>query len=399
LHVQKGRERATAGVALGDRAASSLKEIRATTQRTFAAVEATVAETARLEAQGAHVVQASTRVANRVVELTRASVDQAEAGRELVRQTQEMARLAQGASAKAEGQARTGRALSDAVRRLTDALEEIRAAHGVLTRGDAAISEDVGQVRADAQTVLRIGDGLSRSVEQLSREAASLQAEVFRFRLPEPRRGGTLRVGIHQSAMFQSTRGLDPLFTLDNQMVEIGASIYAGLLRQEDGVMLPELAERWEAAPSARSYRFMLRPRLTFHDHTPLRAEDVKRHFERLRDPAEDSPDQWIFKEVEGAKDFLAGRTRSVSGFEVLDPLTLELRLEEPTRFFLLRVPLPATLVTRRGADGRFVGAGPYRPVSLEERGVVLERHPAYFRSERPFLDRLEFHFHRDRAE
>jgi glucose-6-phosphate-specific signal transduction histidine kinase len=40
----------------------------------------------------------------------------------------------------------------------------------------------VGQVRADAQTVLRIGDGLSRSVEQLSREAASLQAEVFRSR-------------------------------------------------------------------------------------------------------------------------------------------------------------------------------------------------------------------------
>ena len=95
-HVQEGRERATAGVALGDRAASALKEIRATTQRTFAAVEATVAETVRLEAQGAHVVQASTRVANRIVELTRASVEQAEAGRELVRQTQEMARARPG---------------------------------------------------------------------------------------------------------------------------------------------------------------------------------------------------------------------------------------------------------------------------------------------------------------
>ena len=399
VHVNEGRERATAGVALGDRAASALKEIRGITQRTFSAVEATVAETGRLETQGSHVVKASARVAARILELTRASVEQADAGRDLVRQTQEMARLAQSASAKAEGQARTGRALSDAVHRLTDALAEIRAAHAVLTRGDAAITEDVNQVRSDAETVLRIGDGLSRSVDQLSREASSLQGEVFRFRLPEARRGGTLRVGIHQSAMFGSTRGLDPLFTLDNQMVEIGASIYAGLLRQEDGVMLPELAERWEAAPSARSYRFVLRPRLTFHDQTPLRAEDVKRHFERLLDPAEDSPDQWIFKEVEGARDFLAGRTRSVSGFEVLDPLTLEIRLEEPKAFFLHLVTLPATLVTRRGADGRFVGAGPYRPVSLEERGVVLERHPGYFRSERPFLDRLEFHFHRDRAE
>ena len=397
LHVQEGRERATAGVVLGDRAASSLKEIRATTQRTFAAVEATVAETVRLEAQGSHVVQASTRVANRVVELTRASVEQAEAGRELVRQTQEMARLAQGASAKAEGQARTGRALSDAVRRLTDALQEIRAAHAVLTRGDAAISEDVGQVRADAQTVLRIGDGLSRSVDQLSREAASLQAEVFRFRLPEPRRGGTLKVGIHQSSMFASTRGLDPLFTLDNQMVEIGASMYAGLLRQEDGVMVPELAERWEAAPGARSYRFFLRPGLTFHDGVPLRAPDVKRHFERLLDPKVDSPDQWIFKEVEGARDYLAGRTREVSGFEVLDEVTLEIRLDEPKAFFLHLVTLPATLVTRTSPSGKFLGAGPYRPVTIDASGVMLERHPAYFRPERPFVDRLEFVFHPDR--
>jgi ABC-type transport system substrate-binding protein len=326
-------------------------------------------------------------------------VEQADAGRDLVRQTQEMARLAQGASAKAEGTARTGRALSDAVQRLTDALDAIRAAHGVLTRGDAAISEDVAQVRDDAETVLRIGDGLSRSVDQLSREAASLEGEVFRFRLPGPRRGGTLRVGIHQSAMFGSTRGLDPLFTLDNQMVEIGAGIYAGLLRQEDGVMLPDLAERWEAAPSARRYRFFLRPRLAFHDGVPLRSGDVKRHFERLLDPAVDSPDQWIFKEVEGAKDFLAGRTQTVSGFETPDELTLEIQLEEPKAFFLHLVTLPATLVTRVRADGRLVGAGPYRPVSMDPEGVVLERHPGYFRPERPFLDRLEFRFHRDRNE
>ena len=107
--VQEGREQATAGVALGDRAASALKEIRTITQRTFAAVEATVAETERLEAAGRHRGGGHRRVANRIVDVTRASVEQAEAGRELVRQTQEMARLRPGRTAKAEGQARTGR--------------------------------------------------------------------------------------------------------------------------------------------------------------------------------------------------------------------------------------------------------------------------------------------------
>src|SRR5215831_20688747 len=161
--------------------------------------------------------------------------------------------------------------------------------------------------------------------------------------------------------------------------------------------MIPELAERWEAAPGARSYRFTLRAGLTFHDGVPLRASDVKRHFERLLDPKEDSPDQWIFKEVEGARDYLAGRTREVSGFEVLDDLRLEIRLEEPKAFFLHLVTLPATLVTRMSTGGKFLGAGPYRPVTIASTGVVLERHPAYFRPERPFVDRLEFVFHPDR--
>ena len=52
--VKEGREQATAGVQLGDRAAAALVEIRTITQRTFAAVEATVAETERLEAAGRH---------------------------------------------------------------------------------------------------------------------------------------------------------------------------------------------------------------------------------------------------------------------------------------------------------------------------------------------------------
>ncbi|WP_395809998.1 methyl-accepting chemotaxis protein [Archangium minus] len=133
--VKEGREQAGAGVLLGDRAAEALMEIRTITQRTFSAVEATLAETKRLEAQGSTVVEASRRVARRVDDVTRAAMEQAAHGRELVHQTQQMARLAQEASQKAEGQARTGRDLSSAVVRLSTAIEEIRAAHVVLMRG------------------------------------------------------------------------------------------------------------------------------------------------------------------------------------------------------------------------------------------------------------------------
>ncbi|REG26860.1 methyl-accepting chemotaxis protein, partial [Archangium gephyra] len=56
--VKEGREQASTGVQLGDRAAEALMEIRTITQRTFSAVEATLAETKRLEAQGSTVVDA-----------------------------------------------------------------------------------------------------------------------------------------------------------------------------------------------------------------------------------------------------------------------------------------------------------------------------------------------------
>ncbi|HEX4622356.1 MAG TPA: ABC transporter substrate-binding protein, partial [Myxococcaceae bacterium] len=389
--VKEAREQASTGVALGDRASGALNEIRTITGRTFAAVEATVAETARLESQGTGVGEASRRVARQVDEVTRAAVEQAAHGRELVRQTQEMARLGEAASEKAGGQARTGRDLSDAVLRLTAAIDEIRSAHQVLTRGDAAISEEVAQVREDARKVIRIADGLSRTVDQLSHSASGLEAEVFRFRLPAARRGGTLKIGIHQAEMYESTRRLDPLFTLDNQMVEISANLYNGLLRSEDGVLVPDLAERWDADPSARRYRFYLRRNLQYHDGTKLTAEDIKRHFERLLDPRVNSPDQWILKEVEGAAAFQAGSVSDVSGIEVLDPHTLEIRLQEPKAFFLHLVALPATLVSRLDNRGFPVGTGPFRAIQLDGARLVLERNPHYFRPEAPLLERLEF--------
>ncbi|MET0402658.1 MAG: ABC transporter substrate-binding protein [Cystobacter sp.] len=390
--VKEGREQAGTGVQLGDRAAEALREIRAITQRTFSAVEATVAETKRLDAQGSTVVEASRRVARRVDDVTRAAIEQAGHGRELVHQTQQMAKLAQEASQKAEGQARTGRDLSGAVVRLSTAIEEIRAAHGVLMRGDTAIAEEVARVSEDALQVIRIGDGLSRSVQQLAHEAASLDSEVFRFRLPSPRSGGTLRAGIHQTIFVRSQGVLDPLFAVENQLLEITSCVFSSLLRLDDGVLVPELAERWEVDASRRRYRFHLRPGVVFHDGTPLNARDVKRHFERLLDPNVNSPDRTLMEVVEGASAVLAGQTREVKGLHVVNDLTLEIRLEEPKSFFLQLMTLPGAAVARLDARGQLVGTGPFRLMEFEQARITLERNPSYWRAGQPLLDRVEFH-------
>ncbi|NVJ20983.1 MULTISPECIES: ABC transporter substrate-binding protein [Myxococcus] len=397
--VHEGREQATAGVALGDRASEALVEIRSITQRTFSAVEATVMETQRLEAQGATVVEASRRVARRVEDVTRMAIEQSGHARELVRQTQEMARVGHGASQKAEDQARTGRDLSESVVRLSAAIEELRTANVVLTKADSSIREEVAQVREDARRVIRIGDGLTRTVDQLGHEALGLETEVFRFRLPEPRTGGMLRVVLHQAASLRNRQAVDPLFSVENQLSELTACAFSGLVRLEDGGLEPDLAERWDADPSARRYRFYLRRGVTFHDGALLTAGDVKRHLERLLDPAVRSPDRSLLEDVEGAPEYTSGLAREVSGIEALDDATLEIRLREPKAFFLHLMALTPTAVARVDSNGRLVGTGPFRVMSLEPERVVMERNPSYWRTGTPLLDRLEFQLVNSRQE
>jgi ABC-type transport system substrate-binding protein/methyl-accepting chemotaxis protein len=397
--VKEGRQQTTVGVQLGDRAAAALAEIRTITQRTFSAVESTVEETKRLEAQGGTVAEASRRVAMQVDDVTRAAIEQVGHARELVRQTGEMARLAREATEKVEGQARTGHQLSEAVVRLTAAIDDIRKAHGVLTHGEGSIREEVHRVREDARRVIRIGDELSRTVDQLGHETMSLEAEVFRFRLPQPRAGGTLRVGIHQAAALRSRQTLDPLFSVENQLAELCACVFSGLLRLEDGVLGPDLAERWEADPSARVFRFFLRRGVTFHDGVKLTSYDVKRHFERLLNPEVRSPDRTLLEDIAGAGDYVSGNAREVHGIQIIDEGTLEIRLKEPKAFFLHLLALTPTTIARLDAAGQLQGTGPYRLEQFSSERITLVRNAQYFRDGHPLLERLEFRLADSRRE
>ncbi len=389
--VTKARDEATAGVTLGEKAAQALTDIRVISTRSLTAVEATQSETQRLEQQGQLVAEASRQTADRVSQVVRLAQEQALWGRELARQMHDMARSAKGATMRAQGQVDVGRELSDSVLRLTAAIDEIRAAHQVLTQGDTAIGEEVAEVREDARTVVRIGDALSRTVEQLSHEAETLDAEVFRFKLPQPRAGGSLSVGLHQPLVWDRTRGLDPLFIIQLQLAEVSASLYSTLVRLEDGMVMPDLAESWEADPTGRRYRFSIRRGVMFPDGTQLTATHVKEHLERLLEPTTRAPDAALFKDITGAAAFLAGEAKGVSGIEVLDSHTLDVRLDEPRAFFLRLLALPSTGVTRV-VQGQIMGTGPFRiDMAASANSLVLERNPTFFKPGLPLLARVEF--------
>ncbi len=389
--VTRGRDEAAGGVQLAERAATAIKEIRSIAQRALSAVEATRSETVRLEAQGRAVTEVSRQSDTHLAAVVKLASEQSAHGRELARQVEDMTKVAHEAAQQQAGQAGTGAELSDSVLRLTAAVEEIRVAHGVLTKGEKSISEEVAEVREDAQAVVGIADALARTVEQLGQEAESLDAEVFRFRLPAPVTGGTLTVGLHRSFSFEETKGFDPLYTMDLQITEVSAALASPLLRFEDGALVPDLAESFEADRSARRYRFKLRPGVLFSDGVPLTAHHVKAHFERLLDPALTVPDAPLFHDIAGVGPYVRREARDVSGIEVLDDHTLEFRLEEPRAFFLRLLTFPSAAVTRR-ENGKLIGTGPFVLREATADRITLERNPTYSRAGLPRLAKVEFH-------
>jgi peptide/nickel transport system substrate-binding protein len=148
-------------------------------------------------------------------------------------------------------------------------------------------------------------------------------------------------------------------------------------------LMSPSLAESWTVSPDGRSYEFVLRRGVVFHNGDPMTADDVKFSFERYRGAAAKLLKDKV-KQVVAAG---SNRVRFV--------------LHEPWPDFLTFYATPATgaawIVPKRYVeqvgDAGFlkhpIGAGPYKFVSLTP-GVelVLEAHEKYWRHA-PYVKRL----------
>lgn len=101
-----------------------------------------------------------------------------------------------------------------------------------------------------------------------------------------PARGGSLSEGILGSPRF-----INPILAISDADRDLTALVYSGLLRATpSGGYDPDLASAYEISEDGKTYTFTLRERLTFHDGTPLTAEDVVYTVQKAQDPALKSP-------------------------------------------------------------------------------------------------------------
>ena len=111
-----------------------------------------------------------------------------------------------------------------------------------------------------------------------------------------PVQGGTLTEGEVGPARF-----LNPVLRLSGPDEDISDLIFSGLMRAKpDGSYVPDLASSYEISANGTTYTFHLRPNATFHDGTPLTAEDVMYTIGLAQNPDIRSPRQadWVGVQV-----------------------------------------------------------------------------------------------------
>jgi peptide/nickel transport system substrate-binding protein len=176
---------------------------------------------------------------------------------------------------------------------------------------------------------------------------------------------------------------MDPPQITDLNSTRVAKRIFEGLTAQELGSykIVPGLARSWDISKDGLVYTFRLRPDVKFHDGTPLTAEAVRFVFDRQLN--EQSP---FYKT--GTYPYVKGFLGNVASVEVIDPLTVQIRLKSPLTPFIqylahhsLYVYSPESL-KKWGKDvvKHPVGTGPFKLESWES-GVrlVLSRHDQYW--------------------
>lgn len=220
----------------------------------------------------------------------------------------------------------------------------------------------------------------------------------------EPDSGTPRSASVLNRGLGADPESLDPHKSRSMQANDVQRDLAEGLTGYSaDGELEPRAAESWEISTDGRSYTFRLRPGARWSNGDPVTAEDFVYSFRRLVDPGTAAFYSHSVIGVENAREILAGEAPpDTLGVSAPEPLTLVVRLENPTPYFLSLLTHPSMFPVHRASveseatyarPGNFVTNGAYRLVRWELGSFIeLERNEFYWDNEDTAIDRVRWH-------
>ncbi|MBN1304712.1 MAG: peptide ABC transporter substrate-binding protein [Anaerolineales bacterium] len=165
--------------------------------------------------------------------------------------------------------------------------------------------------------------------------------------------------------------------------------VYSGLVAFDPQLnLIPDLAQDWDINEDGTVYTFYLRENATFHDGRPVTAQDVVYSWERAANPelASDTALTYL-GDIAGVKEVLAGEAVQISGLRIIDEYTLEVTVDAPKPYFLLKLTYPTAFIldqanVESGPEWYRTpnGTGPYKLVEWTRfERMVYERYEHFY--------------------
>lgn len=204
----------------------------------------------------------------------------------------------------------------------------------------------------------------------------------------------------------QGVESLDPAFAKTLNIMWHIHNLYNRLLEfDEKNKAIPSLAKSWTVSEDRKTYRFILRDDVYFHDDEAfpngkgrrMVAADVQYSFSRLMDPETASPGAWVFND----------RVDSLQPFVAVNDTVFELHLQKPFHPILGILSMqycsivPREVVEKWGKDFRShpCGTGPFVFQYWEEAvAITYQKNNHYWEKDSngvqlPYLDGIKATF------
>ena len=138
-------------------------------------------------------------------------------------------------------------------------------------------------------------------------------------------------------------RSFDPATTISGG----DKRVFSGLVSFDPSLNLtPDLAERWDVSADGTIYTFHLRQNAKFHDGRAVTAQDVVYSWERAASPELASNSVLTYLgDIVGVRAMTEGEADHIDGLKVIDDHTLQVTIDAPKPYFLLKLTFATAFV------------------------------------------------------